>query len=227
MKYALFIGTALVVGSLARQPLCAQSATPENSTTTASAADAKPEFSGTWKLDASISFDPSKATFDPVAARSTQRYGGFGGGRGRGGIGGRRPARDSPSDDRTAEEKARLQALTDEIRKGARTLVISHHEPSFVINDAQNQTQFLKTDDSPTDQTVGAQTISSTAHWEGSHLVSEYTLSSREKLVFTYNLLAASQQMVLRVRLDDTERRRVLGQELKFVYTLAPAAAAR
>src|SRR5262249_19306668 len=115
----------------------AQPAPVQPSTPTTSAADAKPDFSGTWTLDPSISADPSKATFDPTQGRTNQRYGGFGGGRGRGGIGGgRRPTRDT-SDDRTPDERARLQALTDAIRKGARTLVISHHEPSFVVNDAQ------------------------------------------------------------------------------------------
>src|SRR5581483_1916607 len=103
MKYALLVGTTLVVSIIAWQPLGGQSATPESTTTAPGASDAKPDFSGTWTLDASISFDPSKATVDPAPGRPTQRYGGFGGGRRRGGIGGRRPTSD-PSDDRTADE---------------------------------------------------------------------------------------------------------------------------
>jgi len=66
--------------------------------------------------------------------------------------------------------------------------------------------------------------VSSTTHWEGPRLVTEYSLSSRQKLVCTYALLAATKQMVLRLRVDDTERRRVISQELKLVYTLAPSA---
>jgi hypothetical protein len=182
-----------------------------------------PDYSGTWKLDPSISADPSKTTFDPPQNPNAQRFGGFGGGR-RGGGGGRRPGRDTANDG-TPDERARRQALVDFIRKGAATLVISHHDPHFVINDAADHTQFLESDDSTANQQIGTQTISAATHWEGPHLVSEYTLSSRQKLVFTYTLLAASKQMVLRVRLDDTERRRVLAQELKFVYTLVPAAA--
>jgi hypothetical protein len=111
------------------------------------------------------------------------------------------------------------------LRKALRTLVISHHEPGFVVNDALDHTQFLTTDDKPADQQIGAQTISTATHWEGTHLVTEYTLSDRHKLVFTYTLLAETKQMVLRVRLDDTERRRVVGQEVKLAYTLAPPAA--
>jgi hypothetical protein len=91
-----------------------------------------------------------------------------------------------------------------------------------VVNDAADHTQFLQTDDKAADQQIGAQIISTASHWEGPRLVTEYTLSNRQKLVFTYNLLAASKQLVLRIRLDDVERRRVVAQELKFVYTLAP-----
>ena len=180
--------------------------------------------SGTWTLDRSISNDPSKASFEPAQGRSNQPSGGFGGGRrgGRGGIGGgSRPADRGTADDRTPDERTRLQALTDQLRK-ASGLVISHHDPSFVINDAQDHTQFFQTDDSTNDHEVGLATITSTTHWEGSHLVTEYNLSSRLKLVFTYTLLAPTKQMVLRVRLDDTERRRAISQELKLVYTLAP-----
>jgi hypothetical protein len=190
-------------------------------------AEARPDFSGTWILDRSISHDPSKASFDPPQGRGNQRTGGFGGGSrrgGRGGIGGSRRDDRDPSNDRTAEEKARLQALTELLRKASATIVISHHDPSFVINDAQDRTQFFQTDDSGNDHQVGLATVTSTTHWEGPRLVTEYALSSRLKLVFTYTLLAATKQMVLRVRLDDTERRRVIGSELKLVYTPAPPA---
>jgi hypothetical protein len=185
--------------------------------------EARSDFSGTWTLDRSISNDPSKASFEPAQGRSNQRQGRFGGGR-RGGIGGgaRPPDRDT-ADGGTPDERARLRALTDQLRNASGTLVISHHDPSFVINDARDHTQFFQTDDSPAHQEVGPATIDGTTHWEGSRLVTEYTLSGREKLVFTYTLLAPTKQMVLRVRLDDTERRRVIGRELKLVYTLAPS----
>ncbi|MEP7307836.1 MAG: hypothetical protein ABJA98_20220 [Acidobacteriota bacterium] len=191
-------------------------------------AEARPDFSGTWTLDRSISHDPSKASFDPPQGRGNQRPGGFGGGSrrgGRGSIGGssRRDDRDT-SNDRTAEEKVRLQALTDQLRKASATIVISHHDPSFVINDAQDRTQFFQTDDSGNDHQVGLATVTSTTHWEGPRLVTEYALSSRLKLALTYTLLAATKQMVLRVRLEDTERRRVIGSELKLVYSLGSPA---
>jgi hypothetical protein len=192
------------------------------------AAEARPDFSGTWTLDRSISHDPSKASFDPPQGQGNQRPGGFGGGSrrgGRGGIGsGSRPTDRDASNGRTPEERNRLKALTDQLRMASAILVISHHDPSFVINDAQDRTQFFQTDDSTNDHQVGLASISSTTHWEGPRLVTEYALSSRLKLTSTYTLLAATKQMVLRVRLDDTERRRVIGSELKLVYMLGPPA---
>jgi hypothetical protein len=214
-----FVALALALASPRQAASQAAAPTPPS-------AEAQPDFSGTWTLDRSISNDPSKASFEPAKGRSNQRPGGFGGSRrGRGGIGGgSRPPDGGTADDRTPDERTRLQALTDHLRTASGTLVISHHDPSFVINDAQDHTQFFQTNDSSNDQQVGLATIPSTTHWEGPRLVTEYTLSSRQKLVFTFTLLAATKQMVLRVRLDDTERRRVISQELKLVYTLAPSA---
>ena len=47
--------------------------------------------------------------------------------------------------------------------------------------------------------------VSSTTHWEGTRLVTSYTLSSRQQLVCTYTVLPATKQLVLRVRRDVTE----------------------
>jgi hypothetical protein len=219
MKYAACFVIALAMAVVPLPASAGQSLpqTPPGAPPT----EARPDFSGTWTLDRSISGDPSKASFEPAQAPSRQRPGGFGGGR-RGGIGGARPADRNPADVQTPDERARLQALTDQLRNGSSRLVISHHDPTFVINDALDHTQFFQTSDSPANQDVGPVTIVSTTHWESSRLVTEYTLSSREHLVFTYTVLAATKQMVLRVRLDDTERRRTIGRELKLVYTLAP-----
>ena len=58
-----------------------------------------------------------------------------------------------------------------------------------MINDAQNHTQFFKTDGSIDEHQLGSVTVTSTTHWEGSRLVTAYALSSRQQLVFTYTLL--------------------------------------
>jgi hypothetical protein len=187
-------------------------------------ADARPDFSGTWSIDASISNDPTRANFEPTAQQRGQRSGGFGGGssrRGRlGGFGGARPAtRETP---RAATPDARLQLLTDLLKKSSTSLVISHHDPNFVVNDAQDHTLFFQTDGSPEENHLGSVTLNSTTHWDGSRLVTEYAIGNR-KLIYTYTLLPATKQLVLRVRLEAEERQRANAPELKLVYNLAPA----
>jgi hypothetical protein len=186
-------------------------------------AEARPDFSGTWSLDPSISTDLSKATFEAPQNSRIQRSSGFNGGsRRRGGFGGF----GAPPDSRdtaaasTPDERARLQAFTDLLKKGSASLVISHHDPSFVVNDAQNQTQFFKTDGSVDEHHLGSVDVTSTTHWDGSRLVTAYALSSRQQLVYTYTLLPATKQLVLRVRRDLTEVQRGTGPEVKLVYTL-------
>ena len=190
-------------------------------------AGARPDFSGTWSLDRSISGDPSQANFEATQGNRGQRSGGFGGGsRRRGGLGGFGGARPDNQDTATAitpDERALLRALTDVLKTSSSSLVISHHEPSFVVNDAQNHTQFFKTDGSVDEHQVGAATVTSTTHWEESRLVTAYALSSRQQLVYTYTLLPATKQLVLRVRRDITEVQRGTGPELKLVYKLTPS----
>jgi hypothetical protein len=191
-----------------------------------SAAEARPNLSGTWSLDPSLSNDPARADFGAGEQRG-QRAGGFGGGssrRGRyGGFGGARPGTGETSRAGTPEEHARLQLLTDLLKKSSASLVISHHDPNFVINDAQDHTLFFQTDGSPEENHLGSVTLTSTTHWDGSRLVTEFALGSRQKLVYTYTMLPATKQLVLRARLEAAERQRAEGPELKLVYQLAPS----
>jgi hypothetical protein len=188
--------------------------------------ETRPDFSGTWSLDRSLSNHPAQANFDALQSggsqgATTRRRGGFGGvgggGSGRGGNSGSR-RRDTDNGSSTPDERARLAALTDELKQASATLVISHHDPSFVINDAQDHTQFFQTTGGRDDQRVGTATIASTTAWEGERLVTAYELSSRRKLIYTYTLLPKTSQLVLRVRLDATQGPRGNGSELKLVY---------
>ena len=191
-------------------------------------AEARPDLSGNWSLDLGISNDPSKVNFEATQDNRSQRSSGLGGGsRRRGGFGGFRGARPDSRDmaaASTPEEHARLQALTGLLRTASTSLVISHHDPSFVINDAQNHTQFFKTDGSIDEHQLGSVTVTSTTHWDGSRLVTAYSLSSRQQLVCTYTLLPATKQLMLRVKRDVAEVQRGTGPELKLVYTLNPPA---
>jgi hypothetical protein len=188
------------------------------------AADALPNLSGTWSLDSSISNDPARANFDGAGEQRSQRSGGFGGGssrRGRlGGFGGGRPSARETA--RTGTPDDRLRLLTDQLRTSSASLVISHHDPSFVVNDARDHTLFFRTDGSPEENHMGSVTLTSTTRWDGSRLVTEFALSNRQTLVYTYTMLPATKQLVLRVRRQAAEQR-ANGPELKLVYNLTPS----
>ncbi len=178
----------------------------------------RPDFSGRWTLDPSISTDLARVSFGPASSQDPRRPTRAPGGSGRRG---RFPRQDDGSGDAafTDLERSRLQALAERIRTSFDRLVISHHDPTFVVNDGRDHTLFFQTngasDDNHLDETT---TITSTTMWEGTRIVTSYALSGRLKLVATYTLLAPTNQMVLRVVLRDTDNRRGSGEEVKLVY---------
>jgi hypothetical protein len=183
----------------------------------------KPDFSGTWALDRNISTDPAQIDFAPAstAGQRPQRggIGGFGGGGfGGGGRGGRRRTdSQSSADSLTSIEQERLKALTDQLKTAMAMIVISHHDPDFVVNDSQDHTLFLHTTGEREENHLGTITLSSSTHWAESHLVTECVLGSRLTLVYTYTLLPNTKQLVVRVA-RQAEDRRPAGQDVRLVY---------
>jgi hypothetical protein len=219
----LYVGLVLALALVWAHPAVAQIPAPSGASI-----ETRADFSGTWTLDRDLSNDPGQAGFDNSQDRrvqgTTRRGGGFGGigGRGqRGGSGSRSP--NSVDGSSTPDERARLAALTEQLKKASATLTISHHDSSLVINDAQDHTQFFHTTGAEEQQLVGGATIASTTRWDGERVVTEYALSSRRTLVYTYTLLPRTNQMVLRVRLDVRQGPRANGSELKLVYKRAPS----
>jgi hypothetical protein len=183
----------------------------------AETSDGMPDFSGTWTLDREISTNPAQIDFAPGTTAPARPRVGFGGrGFGRGG-GTRQRADDNSADSLTDVEKARLKALTDQLKTGSATLVISHHDPDFVVNDAQNHTLFLHTTGVNEENHLGEITISSSTHWDGSRLVSECVLGSRLTLIYTYTLVPNTRQLVVRVARQAGDRRPA-GQDVRLVY---------
>ena len=230
--FALALGLGLVAGAANRgeaqaappSPTLPPSAPPSQSTTQA-AGEIRPDFSGTWSLDTGLSNDPSQASFDTrnnETRGAGGRSGGYGGGGRRGGFGGYSPGRGGQRQATAANtiEQRRLQELTDALKKASKTLIISHHDPSFVINDSQDHTEFFQTNGSTDEHHLTSGTVNSTTHWEGSRLVTEYEIGSRDKLVYTYTVLPKTKQLVLRVRRDSSGGPRTSGPELKLVYNL-------
>jgi len=180
----------------------------------------KPDFSGTWTLDRNISTDPGQIDFGrgTTTNRQSQR-GGIGGFGGFGGRGGFRPRNNGQGSGEglTQVEQERLKAITDQLKSASGTLVISHHDPDFVVNDAQNHTFFLHTTGVNEENHLGATTINSSTHWDGSRLVTECVLGSRLTLVYTYTLVPNTKQLVVRVARQSGDRERA-GQDVRLVY---------
>jgi hypothetical protein len=230
---ALVLSAAIVsVRAQKPQPPLDPPGAPASQAPAAQAAD-KPDLSGTWQLDRGISTDLATLSFEPRAnadnPRGSMGRGGYGGGYGGrgggfGGYGGRNAPR-QPARTSSPEEQARLKMLTDDIKAGSATLVISHHEPTFTVSDAQGKTRFLKTDGGTDKNQLGAATIESTTHWEGTRLVAEYTIGASRMLAYTFTMLPATKQLVIRIRIEDSQNPRAAGPEAKLVYTLSSTTA--
>jgi hypothetical protein len=215
-------------------------------TLSAGRTSAQTDFSGTWTLDRDISGDLSKATFEPPQSQNRRTTGGltggFGGLGGRGGFGGRSGSGgrrgssgagggDGRNDGGngngaaalTADERTRLRELADYV-KGFTSIVIVHSDHStFAVTDAQGRSRLFPTDGSKTQHALATTTIDSTTSWDGPRIVTLYTIGPARELVFTYTLVPATKQLVLRVRLDESGRPRADVPELRLVYKLKPA----
>lgn len=239
----LAIGLVLGTGTLARaQTPPIPPPPPATREATHATASALPDFSGTWTIDRTYSNDPAQANFGAAPGSAKQggqthggsggrggfgglggfgHYGGSGGGNG-GNSGGR--SRNDASGGTTPDEQARLAALTDELKKGASTLTISHHDPSFVVTNGLEHAVFCQTSGETQEQYFGDLTIPTVTNWEGDRIVTEFDLSSRRHLIYTYTLLENTKQLVLRVHLEDSQGSRGNGAELKLVYRMSISA---
>jgi len=218
-----------VVGLVAVCTGSATAQTPPPPTAAPTASDEHLDFSGTWSFDRSISTDPSQITFDPAGENrqtNNNRRAGFGGFGGPGG-GGFGRGRNNPQGNRNGAvtlaplEQERLKALTSQLKTASSTLVISHHDPSFVVNDAEDHTQFFQTNGAKDENHVGSTTLTSSTHWEGSRIVTEYDISSRLTLAYTYTLLPKTNQLVVRIARRSSDGQRQGEPEVRLVYTQA------
>jgi hypothetical protein len=197
-------------------------------------ASAQVDFTGTWTLDRDISADLTKASLEPQQAparRNTGLTGGFGGIGMRGGLGGRNGGGNrtaSNGENRngvtalTVDEKARLKDIIDYV-KGFTSLTIAHSDHStFAVTDGQGRARVFPTDGTKTSFSFATTTIDSKTSWDGPHMVTVYPISQTHDVVFTYVLVPATKQMALRVRLDESGRRREDVPELRLIYKLKP-----
>jgi hypothetical protein len=233
MRTARCLVVILTLAGWPASPGRAQAVPPSAPAAPPATASTHPDFSGTWTIDRNISVDPAQINLAPSAGnnrtQNQNRRGGSGGFGGRGfgggfgggggyGRGGSRSSEPREAEELTADEQARIKALTDELKTASASLVISHHDPSFVVDDALEHAQFFQTDGSATENHVAETTIPSSTRWDGTRIVTEYTLGSHLTLVYTYTLLAASNQLVVRVNRKDGQNLRPFAPDVKLVY---------
>ena len=211
------LAIGLTIGSAVR--LGAQTPAPAAEAAAANGSD----FSGTWTLDRRISDDPAQVNFEARPAgrndASNRRRGSYGGFGGRGSFGGSTGSgnrTDTNAAALTADERTRLVALTTELKTASGTLTIAHHDPSFVVTDAQGTALSFETNAARRDQTLGAAALTSTTHWQDGRIITEFAISGRRTLVYTYTLLPKTHQLVLRVRPQFSDLPGA--PELKLVY---------
>lgn len=194
--------------------ICAVPGRAQTTATTAAFTTDRPNFSGTWSIDREISNDPSQAAFDAPGDQGRRPAGRQGGGFG----GGQSNRTDSAPG--TPHERTRLRAFTDLVKRSSGSLVILHADPSLAITDAQGRTHLFQTNGAKDAHALATATVTSTTHWDGSRLVTEYDMGALGQLVSTYTLLANTKQLVVRMRLEMPERQRTALPEVKLVYKL-------
>jgi len=176
-----------------------------------------PNLSGDWALNRQLSDDPQH---DDASARTQPnggRRGGFGGrgGFGRGGFGGRYGG--GAGSRRADVDPATIQQAIDEARSPSPSLTISHSAANIAITDARGRTRFFQTSGATDKHQLDAGTVDSTTSWNGGDLVIQYDLGNGRRMTYTYSLLAATKQLVVRIRIDGSGSGRGPAT-LKYVY---------
>lgn len=189
------------------------------------------DLSGRWTLNTYVSDNPEQVAAsirvdfgvggsDELFGRGEGERFGRRGGRGEGqrNAGGGSKAPDQPS----VEEQNRLNQLTEPVRYPPTTLVVSQTADAVTFTDAQGQARTLATTGKREKQTIGANTIDVTTRWQGPQLISEEDLGKGRRMIFTYSIVPATKQLLLRVALE-----RATGQrgpfEIKYLYDRASA----
>ena len=185
----------------------------------AATAPEHPDYSGIWTLDRGLSTDLTRISLQPVAGADSRPRVGIG----RGGLGIRSGGGERWTNEAlTPDEQAGLKALSDQLRTSFATLIITHDDPSFIVNDSQSNALFFETNHATDTNHLAVSDLVSSTDWDGSRIATEFNLGSHVKVDYTYTLLPSTNQLVLRVVRKDDSGRSVI-PEIKLVYTRPPS----
>jgi hypothetical protein len=151
-------------------------------------ASARPDFSGTWKLNTDLSEDPREKMQEARGGSggrgggsggsggSFGGRGGMGGGGGRGGMGGGGGRRGGGgSGDSGSDSSSRMGEIAAQ-----RVLTISHKDPELVIRDLNGRSRALFTDARNVEEERSEGTAKIQAKWKDRSVVIVTKLSTRE-----------------------------------------------
>ncbi len=186
----------------------------------------QPDFSGTWSLDKSLSTDVSQVSIPPTTPAGMAPGGrarvGIGGIGSRGGGRSRGAGSRSAGEALTPAEQAKAKVLSDQLKTGSSTLVITQQDSSFIVNDSRANALFFETTGVSEDNQLGGETLTSSTHWDESRIVTEFVLGTDLTVDYTYTLLPKTNQLVVRVTRKTDAASRAMSPEIKLVYKLTP-----
>jgi hypothetical protein len=170
------------------------------------------DLSGKWTLDTVLSDSPEQTA---AAIRIDLGLGGFenlfaeSGGRGGGrGNGGRHGSESRPgaaqNHQPNAEEQKRIDELTQSLRYPPTTLTIAQTPAAVTITDEQQRARTLTPTGKREKETLGAASLEVATRWEGPQLVSEQDLGGGRLVRYTYSIVPATKQLLVRVAIERT-----------------------
>ncbi len=177
---------------------------------------------GTWELNSELTDRPEQIAAairaDFGSAGQEQQFGGMGRGRyGRGERRGTPPAQSESSQPANRQDQDQIDALTARLRYAPTELTIAQSGTSVTLTGAQGETRTLDVTGKSTKTTIGAAAVTVTARYEGPQLVVEEDAGKGRTITWTYRVLPATRQLVVRVSIA-----RAPGEtgafEIKYVY---------
>jgi hypothetical protein len=190
-------------------------------------AASRPDLSGTWTLNRSLSEFPPEVGFDPdwhdadtggqaSTGRSSAGRGGRGGSRGSGGGGSNRTGSVSPVFE-SEEDSRKNRELINEIKEPADTLTISQTDAAVTMVDAGGRARTFHTGGKEDKVELDAGPLGAIAKWENAQLVIRLLVEKNRELRYRYSRDPGAPRLLVEVQFADHGR----GAIIRRTYDLA------
>jgi hypothetical protein len=199
-----------------------------------------PNLAGAWQLDSYLTDNPeqvaaalridtgSMGSAETASRGDNSGGGGYGRGGRRGGLGGGSGRRGGglgngrEQSGMSAQDRSRLDHLTEMLRYPPSTLTISQTEKEIVIRAAEDTVRTIHPNGKSEGIKLDGDNIDQKATFEGSRLRVSYSIGHAGTLIDTYRIDPVSRQLVISANF--AREHEVTGPfEIKLVYNPAPA----